>query len=339
MTYQPLVSAFVSGLALLAGAATGRTAPAVQPELDVIDAYLQGEFYRSGKDPAPVTDAALNLANMGPEAAAAIPQLVRLLGSRIDTDVAADKLALFFPDNLFVATIDGKTVVAGAIQLSAVAALARIGPAAIEPLREALKSDDEDMAYGAAFALVMMKDPLATKAVTEAINDSALKQRSRLAAALGYSKDAASIATLAELAASTSADLRDGAIRGLGNSKDRRAAMPLIAALKDSSASVRFHAADGLWFLAQAGALESSALEPLVAATADPDAGVRSNAAKALGELKDRRAIGPLIALLGDSESSVRYQASLALRQATGQNLGEDRAPWEKWWQRQNPRP
>jgi HEAT repeat protein len=80
-------------------------------------------------------------------------------------------------------------------------------------------------------------------------------------------------------------------------------------------------------------------LEPLVAASRDKDAGVHSNAAKALGATQDPRAIGPLIALLGESEIAVRYQASFVLRQATGQNLGEDNACWKKLWDSRRPRP
>jgi len=313
--------------------------PEVQKELAVLDSFLRGEFYRLGRDPEPVTNAILNLAKMGPDAAPAIPQLVDLLGMRIDTYVTPDQLALLLPDNLFVATIDGKTIVPGAIQLSAVAALVRIGPVAIEPLRAALAAEDEDAVYGAAFALVMMKNAMANQVVIDATRNTTLKHRAKIAETLGYCHEASGTAALIELASDQDADLRAGAVRGLGYSKNRMAAGPLIAALKDPSESVRFYAADGLWFLAKAGALDASALEPLVAALGDKDAGVRSNAAKALGRLKDPRGIGPLISLLSDAEISVRNQVSLALHEATGQDFGNDQARWKKWWAGQKPHP
>jgi len=54
-------------------------------------------------------------------------------------------------------------------------------------------------------------------------------------------------------------------------------------------------------------------VEPLIAALKDEDVNVRWPAARALGEIKDTRAIKPLIAALKDAEWIVREAAAEAL--------------------------
>jgi len=54
-------------------------------------------------------------------------------------------------------------------------------------------------------------------------------------------------------------------------------------------------------------------VEPLIAALKDEDVNVRWPAARALGEIKDPRAVEPLIAALKDEELHVRWAAAEAL--------------------------
>jgi len=56
-------------------------------------------------------------------------------------------------------------------------------------------------------------------------------------------------------------------------------------------------------------------VEPLISALKDKDESVRWNAAKALGKLKDERAVEPLISALIDSNEVVRRAATKALEE------------------------
>jgi len=69
------------------------------------------------------------------------------------------------------------------------------------------------------------------------------------------------------------------------------------------------------------GIKDPRAVEPLIAALKDEDSDVRKAAARALGEIKDPRAVEPLIAALEDEELRVRAAAAEALGQ-----IGDARA-------------
>jgi HEAT repeat protein len=84
-------------------------------------------------------------------------------------------------------------------------------------------------------------------------------------------------------------DVRMAAAKELGETKDLRAIQPLIAALGADVGAVAEKA------LVNIGA---AAVEPLIAALENPDVRVREGAVRALGEIKDPRAVRPLIAAL-----------------------------------------
>lgn len=101
----------------------------------------------------------------------------------------------------------------------------------------------------------------------------------------------------------------------------------LITALKDKSTQIRYGAADSLGDLK-----DRSAVEPLIAAMQDEYAIVRQRAVEALGKIKDRRAIEPLIATMKEENAGNRQWVAWALEQITGQDLGQDSARWQAWW-------
>ena len=72
---------------------------------------------------------------------------------------------------------------------------------------------------------------------------------------------------------------------------------PLITALKDEYEEVRYQAARALGNMKDA-----RAVEPLIAALNEENPGVRTEAAKALGEIGDAWAVEPLIEALKDED-------------------------------------
>ena len=82
----------------------------------------------------------------------------------------------------------------------------------------------------------------------------------------------------------------------------------LISALKDEDSDVREAAAKALGKIK-----DPRAVEPLISALKDEDSDVREAAAKALGEIKDPRAVEPLISALKDVNWRVRDAAAEAL--------------------------
>lgn len=76
-------------------------------------------------------------------------------------------------------------------------------------------------------------------------------------------------------------------------------------------------------------------VEPLVAALYDEDKNVRDAAASALWKIRDARAVEPLIADLADERKGIREAVAMALK-ITRQDLGEDPAKWQEWWEKNN---
>jgi hypothetical protein len=67
----------------------------------------------------------------------------------------------------------------------------------------------------------------------------------------------------------------------------------------------------------------------------DSDAEIRRGAALAVA-MKDAKGLVPnLIPLLGDQDELVWRAALLALRELTGQNIGDKQQDWQDWWNRQ----
>jgi HEAT repeat protein len=98
-----------------------------------------------------------------------------------------------------------------------------------------------------------------------------------------------------------------GALADIG---DARAVDPLGDTLRDADLGVREAAADALVRIG------TPAFEPLAAALQDESWDVRRTAARALGQIRDTRAVGPLVAALRDPiDSWLRSNAAAALGQ------------------------
>jgi HEAT repeat protein len=109
-----------------------------------------------------------------------------------------------------------------------------------------------------------------------------------------------------QLKAKSPADRRTAAV-ALGKLGDPRAVAPLIPCLQDKDRSVARAAAESLVKIGQ------PALRPLIACLNDTSAEVRRTAVQALGQLRDKQAVGPLVACLRDTEGSVCSEAANVL--------------------------
>jgi HEAT repeat protein len=155
------------------------------------------------------------------------------------------------------------------------------------------------------------------------------------------------------------------AVKALGDIKDIRAIDPLIALLDDVDPNVREEVINALVKIGK------PTVEPLIVALNEEHSCVRWGAAKALGQIKDLRAIEPLFAVLqtiplcsmGDEmnvrwcliwalaelkdnrlveqliellkskETVARWAAASYLYSITGQKFGEEAAKWQEWWE------
>lgn len=217
--------------------------------------------------------AAVSLGKKGERATPAIPFLVAILGDNTDLFWSA------FGSTGFRTTSPG---------FEAAKALSKIGKPAVEPLIEALKSDDDFVRINAAIALNWIGDPRAVEPLIVALKDKLWRVQWRAAA-------------------------------GLGKIKDPRSIEPLITALKDENSSVRESAA-----LALGEIRDARAVEPLINALKDEEWRVRSNVVEALGKIKDPRAVEPLIAILKDTSPPVRKALAEALGKITNKDFGKD---------------
>lgn len=98
---------------------------------------------------------------------------------------------------------------------------------------------------------------------------------------------------------------RRAAMEILGASKDRRAIQPLIARLGVQE--------DGKYAAIALAAIGTAALDPVVESLASKNPFVRGNAARALGLIKNEKAVKPLLGMLKDPEPRVRVMAIEAL--------------------------
>jgi HEAT repeat protein len=116
-------------------------------------------------------------------------------------------------------------------------------------------------------------------------------------------------------------------IRTLGRYPGPAADEVLKRALSDPGARIRAVACEawGKRNSAQAVELLSEALR------SDVDADVRLAAAQALGETRNPAAVAALGEALNDSDPAMQYRAVLALKQATGKDLGNSVERWQQY--------
>ncbi|MBI2924279.1 MAG: HEAT repeat domain-containing protein [Verrucomicrobia bacterium] len=209
---------------------------------------------------------------------------------------------------------------------------------ALGPLREALEDADRYLVrQAAAKALGKLGDPTATAPLVAALDDPESLVRAEAALALGRLADPAALDPLIAQLSSTLGDVQEAATQALVHF-GAPAVQKLMAVLHQSSYAMRIKAAKVLGQIgdphalpALTAALQDSHLEarreviealthfspvpiePILGMLADPAAEVRATAARALGRLKDPRALEPHRAALKDPDPEVREAVWKAL--------------------------
>ena len=167
---------------------------------------------------------------------------------------------------------------------------------AVAPLVKALGDEKAPIRLWAAVALNGNSSSEAVTALTKALEDKEDRVRVRAADALAAVLDPKVIDPLAKAAGDANAEVRTWAVIGLGNYSDKKALDALTAAIRDNDVQVRVAAADSL---GRTGSPQATAY--LIARLNDfsEEAEVRAAAARALGVLRDSRAVPTLLGLLG----------------------------------------
>jgi HEAT repeat protein len=186
--------------------------------------------------------------------------------------------------------------------------------AGLPAMQSALRHEDEDVRLYAVVGIGWTRKRLDEACILDlirALNDPSGTVRQAAAGALGYIGPAASPAVpILEKRARTSV----AAVKALRRISGTGASDTLRDALQEgSNAFVIQSAADAL-----AGMGESS-VPALIEALRGRQAHTRMSAARALGAIRDQRAVNPLTAVLDDPDEYVRAAAAEALKKIRGE--------------------
>jgi HEAT repeat protein len=197
------------------------------------------------------------------------------------------------------------------IRCRAADALGSFGDAGVvEFLMQALKDDSWTVRKAAAQSLGQMRDARAVEPFIAALEGGTEDVRKAAAKALGQIGDVSAVEPLLAALREDSWGVRAAAAGALALIGDVRAVGPLGDTLRDADLGVREAAADALIRIG------APALELFVSALQDHNWDVRRTAARALGQIRDARAVGPLSAALRDPQDSwLRRAAAVALGQ------------------------
>lgn len=292
------------------------------------------------KDGVTRAQAAIDLGKMGPDAAPAIPHLMKLFG---------DLLAPIY---------DPKLGFAHQINVLAITALSQIGEPALEPMLATVrdKTRPAHIRSGCIEVLGKMKDPRSFPALIEALADAQQPVRSRASSILLDIGDPVCELLLAKIK-DPNPLMRAGVLQAISGCRNERVTPLLTEMLQDSDKTVRGAASWGLALRANRGlsrkqqtdksyvdaqlkALETAddssraqiysalrscedpRLEKLfLDGLNDQAMPVRWRSASGLGQLKSQAAVEPLIKMLDAKDRASRTNAAMALA-----TIGDPRA-------------
>ncbi len=200
------------------------------------------------------------------------------------------------------------------VQQAAVQALGGLGnPAAIDPLAEMLEADDAGVRGAAVKALAGFNTGRAYAAISGALDDEDASVRGAALKALTGPQAAEFVTEIAPLLQDEDDTNRLFAVLALeGLGPEAVEALPaLISALEDSDRTVRQWAASAIGSIGHPSDEALAALTRTL--TTDEERVVRANCARALGSLRDPRAIEALIQALDDDADLVRRSAASAI--------------------------
>jgi len=203
------------------------------------------------------------------------------------------------------------------VRFRAAEALGKLAAPPVDTLIAALKDKDPNFRNGAAQALGEIKDPHAVEPLIDTLKDSDALVRASAAEALGRIKSPRAAAPLIAVMKDTNDLVLMKAAGALGEIKDPSAVEPLIAVMKGPDSMVGTSVAQAL------AKLGAPAVDPLIALLKDSGSSSAAsavanqirqmNAVRALGEIKDPRAVEPLIVTLRDTFFNLRVSAATAL--------------------------
>jgi len=189
------------------------------------------------------------------------------------------------------------------IQTDAAAVLARIGPAAMEPLVNALKTKNRTLRLGAISALAEIRDALAFDALVATTQDTSNEIRWQACIALGEMGDLRAVPSLLET-------LRD---------KDKYVRYASALSLEKigycpKTDEERAYVLAGMQDWENLTGLNAAAVPATQNLLSDSDPEVRRRAAEVLGAVGSSDAAPALVRALADEDRQVRWAATLASR-------------------------
>lgn len=185
---------------------------------------------------------------------------------------------------------------------------ARLGAAAIEPLKAALSDPDSQIRRQAIDALTTIADTRVVQVLIQTMRDEDSGVRVVVVEALAQFPDPKVLAPLTQALRDPASHVRAAAAHVLGKLGDPGCLDRLVETLRDTSWEVRKAVVEALGRLQ-----DSRAVEGLALALKDPDNDVREAAVEALCQIGDPRSVERLILAQCDSETSIRQAAASAL--------------------------
>ena len=275
--------------------------------------------------------AALAIGKMGPAAAPAIPTLVDLMENMKPPSGAG--VWMFFAESAgmkalaslgapAVEVLTGRLTAPDAdyrTRSLAATALGRIRPEGLDPLLEAIRSENPQIRQAAVGGLgeTSSESPRVVRAVVQLLNDRSAKVREAAARELARLRPVtpATVRALVAAADDASPGVRRATVRTLDKLGPRNRAMvaKLVTAIRDDDAEVRTAAAEALKDL---GPLLQMAVPQLVDALGHEDPPIREEAVHLLRRIEPptARIAEALEAALDDTSPHVRLAAAWGLR-------------------------
>jgi len=209
--------------------------------------------------------------------------------------------------------------------------LKKIGKPAAAALGRVLAGDDAVAKYPAAYALAGTNEPSLLHGWLAAIEDRHFRVRYYAVRALSAAEDPRA-ADAIQRALKDEAPLVRRAAAGAAARRGNVGGIEGLAALMHPGvdADTRFQAAFALWKLK-----DKRAAPALVRGLRDSSARVRHHCAWALGDLKAEAGAEALVGVLqSSSDNALKSYAAVSLRQITGQQFGLDTVKWREWLKR-----
>ncbi|NWF76283.1 MAG: HEAT repeat domain-containing protein [Nitrospirae bacterium] len=268
------------------------------------------------EDPLARCEAVQKLSVIGIEAKSAIPELIKMLS---DTSV-------------IICHRDDKIISSSSVDKEALKVIINIGDLAVEPLINAVKSNNVDVRRNSIKALGKIKNSLAVDTLITSLKDEDTYVRKNSAEALGeigdqraviplisalddkktcvkdaslnslkkvinLTKETKGVDSLSEFITHENKDVREIVVDAIKQEKDRRTAELLIIAMKDKNPDIRKKAIEAVRDIGK------EAVEPLInALNNNDDIITKISSATILGELKEPQAVEPLI-------NSLKYES------------------------------